>query len=367
MNGPDILDQNRNLLANLIMERGNDIPRFAPLNINPWLASSLLQKAIRRGREDLALGAAATLLQTSPDRLWRRLCVVSFEDVGVADFDTVSLVMAGLTGKHWRSKNGGEWAVASYLIGRMCRTIKCRATDDLAYVCELHPDYEQARLELINKPIPELLEIIAGKCALPERALALWFAIGTHRCRSKVLQERTGDPHGVLDALCERGYPETIIEVCRTGLTKSGEIMAPFLILLWRELQKTTSHSEPDSLPEEEMIGEVPVWAYDMHTREGKQAIAQFLKMDCETVRWLSGLVPPAKRNHLLGNMIFSVEGGLVDRRLRWKAGDRLRNMVHIEVGGIAPKDMKEGLELLRIDLPKLNEARRQVVAENVG
>ena len=43
-----------------------------PLTISPWVAMSLLQKAIRRGRKDLALRAAATLLKGSPERLWRR-------------------------------------------------------------------------------------------------------------------------------------------------------------------------------------------------------------------------------------------------------------------------------------------------------
>ena len=116
LNGNLILDQNQTQLAEQILERGNDIPGFDPLGISPWVAMSLMQKAIRRGREDLALRAAATLLRDSPDRLWRRLCVTAFEDIGVADFDTVSLVMAGLTGKHWRSKNGGDWPIASYLI-----------------------------------------------------------------------------------------------------------------------------------------------------------------------------------------------------------------------------------------------------------
>ena len=48
---------------------------------------SLMQKAIRRGREEIALRAAATLLRDSPDRLWRRCGVTAFEDIGVADLD----------------------------------------------------------------------------------------------------------------------------------------------------------------------------------------------------------------------------------------------------------------------------------------
>ena len=43
------------------------------MDASPWLAMSAMQKAIRRGREDLALGAAATLLRDAPDKLWRRI------------------------------------------------------------------------------------------------------------------------------------------------------------------------------------------------------------------------------------------------------------------------------------------------------
>src|SRR4051812_44974727 len=55
-------------------------PRSPTLDISPYLAMSLLQKAIRRGRSQLALNAGATLLQQSPERLWRRLSCIAFED-----------------------------------------------------------------------------------------------------------------------------------------------------------------------------------------------------------------------------------------------------------------------------------------------
>jgi replication-associated recombination protein RarA len=89
------------------------------LDVSPWVAMSLLQKAIRRGHEDLAQRAAGTLLLTSPERLWRRLGCIAFEDIGVADFETVSLVTAALAGKRFRATCGGEWPVASFI---MCKT-----------------------------------------------------------------------------------------------------------------------------------------------------------------------------------------------------------------------------------------------------
>jgi hypothetical protein len=365
MNGTHILKQYRSQLTREALESRGDSPSFNPLNINPWLAMSLMQKGIRRGREELALRAAASLLSTSPERLWRRIGITVFEDIGVADFEAVAIVTAALKGKVFRAEIGGEWAVASYLVRRMCKTIKCRAADDLLYVCELHRAVEQARLDLTFKPIPELIDRIAGRGALPIRALALWFAIGTDRCRSDVLRQRKGDPYPVMDALCERGFPDTVVEICREGLRKTNEMLAPFVILLWREVQRSARHVEPDDLPPEELIGEVPGWAYDMHVREGNQAMARFLEEDCDTARWIAARIPAGKRVRFLGGILFRVESGLVDRRLRWETGDTLRRMADFECQGLEPDDVAEVMHLLRQDLPKLNEARRHVTGSN--
>jgi hypothetical protein len=86
MNGPEILHLIRHDLQRAIACRGRP-PTLRPLDISPWLAMSVLQKAIRRGREDLALSAAATLMRDAPDRLWRRIGCVAYEDVGVASLE----------------------------------------------------------------------------------------------------------------------------------------------------------------------------------------------------------------------------------------------------------------------------------------
>jgi hypothetical protein len=71
VNNLDILAQHREQLIVSVCARSEQ-PEFQPLNISPWLAMSLLQKAVRRGHAALARRAAATLLRDSPDRLWRR-------------------------------------------------------------------------------------------------------------------------------------------------------------------------------------------------------------------------------------------------------------------------------------------------------
>jgi hypothetical protein len=190
MNGPVILNNAREQLADEIFSYREPIP--APLNISPWVAMSLLQKAIRRGESELAQQAAATLLLIAPDRLWRRCGAAAFEEVGVADLQTVSLVTAALAGKRYRATIGGEWKAASFIVDRMTKVPKCRAADDLLLTADSHPHYQRARADLATKTTAELIRIATGEAALPVRALAAWYAVGTHPRQTKGLSARPG-------------------------------------------------------------------------------------------------------------------------------------------------------------------------------
>ena len=192
MNGPVILNNARESLADEIF--GYREPKPAPLKISPWLAMSLLQKAIRRGEDQLAQRAAATLLLIAPDRLWRRCGAAAFEEVGVADLQTVSLVTAALAGKRYRATIGAEWKVASFIVDRMTKARKCRAADDLLLTADSHPLFRKARIDLAAKSTGELIHIATGDAALPVRALATWYAVGTHPRQTKHLSARRGEP-----------------------------------------------------------------------------------------------------------------------------------------------------------------------------
>ena len=54
-----------------------------------WILTSLLQKAIRRGRVDYAVAAADSLVALEPDYVASRLPVIAYEDIGVADLPTL--------------------------------------------------------------------------------------------------------------------------------------------------------------------------------------------------------------------------------------------------------------------------------------
>lgn len=58
-------------------------------------------------------------MSIAPDRLWRRCGAAAFEEIGVADLATVSLVTAALAGRRFRATLGGEWKIASASVERL--------------------------------------------------------------------------------------------------------------------------------------------------------------------------------------------------------------------------------------------------------
>ncbi len=110
-----------------------------PLIADRYVALSAMQKAIRRGHEELALRAAANLIIGGPHAIWRRLGIVAFEDIGVGNIDAVGWATVLVGKPEVRKRLGGEWKVMNSLIRVLCRSAKCRATDDLVHLIERDP------------------------------------------------------------------------------------------------------------------------------------------------------------------------------------------------------------------------------------
>ncbi len=359
MNGPEIITDIKQKFASAI--GAWEPPPFEPLAISPWLAAALLQKSIRRGEENFAVRAAASLLQVAPDRLWRRCGGIVAEDIGLGDTDVLAIVAAALSGKRFRAGFGGEWRVVSFIVSKMVTATKCRASDDLLMTAERHPSLADARREFAMLSTRELLHIATASASLPERALATWYALGTGHRPSPWLRPRRGEPNIVFDHLCEIDLPHTLVEIGRELFRRTGEPLGPFLALLAPQRQVEITTVADDDIPPVVMIGQLPSWAYDRYSRDGLACLQLFLRGNSETARWVRSHVAATKRLDFIGDVLFRVEGQITRQRLRWPTAAELQRLVDLECHpNIA--DATEILGLMRADLPSLNQVRVELL-----
>lgn len=358
-----IQEQCKTELAAEMVGRRTATPRAIPLPVSPWMAMSLLQKSIRRGEVGFALQAAATLLHSDPERLWRRLICAAYEDIGLGDVNAVALVNGAVTGKLFRRSLGGDWAVASLIVERLAMTRKCRAADDLLMVLQVHPGYETERLSLTNEATPELMQYANKGADIIIRGVAICYALGTDRWQPEGLRKRRGEPAYVFQYLLDAGYPHCVLELARTGFNRVREPLSALMSLVSPTCPSSSDAVEnDDDITPTQMVGAVPIWALDQYTREGKQSLRQFLSRDTSITRFILNNVAPSQRLKFLGGLLFRIEGGLLRRRLQWQSGQSLRYSMEVEANGCGIDDATEGLLLLRQDIELLNQERRNAI-----
>jgi hypothetical protein len=158
--------------------------------------------------------------------------------------------------------------------------------------------------------------------------------------------------------LAKAGFSKPVVQIAREGFRKVGEVLSPLVLLLHPLGEHETATIEHDELPPEVMIGDVPGWALDVYSREGRAALHAFLQGTTKTAQWIRDHVLAQARVGFLGTIVFRIEGGLVRSRLRWPTADKLRRLVDLECNGRHCCDASEVLALMRRDLPFLNEVR---------
>ena len=337
-----------------------------PLAADRYIALSALQKAIRRGEEELALRAAMNLMIGGPHAIWRRLGIIAFEDIGVANIDAVGWVTVVIGKPDVRQRLGGEWKVADFLIRTLCRSAKCRATDDLVHLIERDPALAEMRDEL---PGPSLRDRIraATSCTggIEAQGLATWFAIGTDKIASFALTPVSGCPENTFDALRDADYPGSAVEIGRMGLKRTACIIAAMFPLLYqaRGAEEHSTHDDP--FPADTMIGPVPSWVFDMHTRGGLAAFGRYRRRSERMKAFLAEHADPsANLNRLVGGLVFHIESGLVTKRLVWGEGTRLRHAADMTQPGLPPEVVPEAFSILRDEIGLLNRCRAETAPD---
>lgn len=150
-------------------------PPVEALHCNRWIASSALQKAIRRSEVGIACRAALTLHKQDRAKAWRRLIAIACEDVGPADIDLVLQTVAAAVSPGWHASYGEDRAIVS-IVCRLAAAPKDRSADYLMWVAAEHPDQRETRAVCSRASVSECLSMVTDLSrSLPDRAVAAWF------------------------------------------------------------------------------------------------------------------------------------------------------------------------------------------------
>lgn len=298
-----------------------------PLAIDHWLASSLLQKAIRRGNADLAASAALTLYKVRGTSIWRRLMVIAFEDVGIGCIEAVCDTVTLATDRSARTAAGEETAVVACLARRLAYAPKDRSSDYLMGAAQHHPELEVTRHRAGSASLTDRLAMISEPgLPLTMRALAAWYASGLDRADEKRLGR--ADLAGVLQAYCRLGASERLANATAIAAKRTREpitILLPLIELASRANGRRSVRSE--AMRRSPLIGDIPAYAYDKHTRIGKQAISIFARENDEVRTCLEKHLPEFRHRGAAAVAAFYADASPVLRRLDWDHSDSLERM----------------------------------------
>lgn len=347
------------VIEQLAEQRQYDRP--APLAIPIYGVLALLQKSCRRNEIAFALSAASTLLDQSPDRLFRRLAAIATEDVGHADLSVVEIVVSGASSKTLRKRLGGDWQVAASLVSVLCRSAKDRSADDCYVVARNHAELADLRASVAKLSAIELIDLLRDHRALFTRAMAAWRAAGADWSERNDVFGRP-NPKAVFEALHDTGTSAATATLAARAFAQTREAL-PLVLAALEPLRPAGALEEVDDDFPPVSVGRdgLPLWRHDKFSHAGIAALNAFLGRSCEFNRWVRDHIEHRQRLRFAGEALFRVESGLCLRRVQYPAALTLRCLADEGFHGLRLSDPQEPLRLLHNDLPLLDEVRHEL------
>jgi hypothetical protein len=329
-----------------------------PIPADPWVISSLLQKSIRRGEIEIARRAALTLSKHRGAAIWPRLIVIAFEDIGIGSVGAVTMTVAASDDSAWRRAHGGDVRLAVAVAGILAQAPKDRSADYLGGAKD-HPLLAGFAQEMASaSPATRLSRIGSRALDLPHRAVAALLASG--------IATRNGDRHAVLSAFHNLGVPESLVVATSIAAAKTREAITAMVPLIWLAARESKRQVCNYPVPPRVDAVEMPLYALDMHTRLGREAIWRFTRENTEVRSCLARCVPEPCWRRAAYVTAFYVDGGPIARRLLWDQSEALeafgieRDLLH---AGVPAEGIQPLLAAMRANLEHLNELRAQVLA----
>ncbi len=319
--------------------------------LDRWTAASLLQKAIRRSEVQYAWIATNKFLELNDRAFWRRLAIIVWEDVCFGDLELCAAVTAIAGSKRLRKELGNDLTIAMYLVRKLCQAPKNRLTDDLITVIEHGRRIEHLRERLGSTDAAGLNGFIypSGR-DIYHRAIAAWYKAGTIRFPSDQLLSRAGNIDDYFDGFCRCDAPTDLIDLCRVAVRRTQIILPIFVPLLWNKWCEGGKHSiiRTDQIPSHHMVGAIPSFTFDMHTRAGRRYIHSLGEQDSELAFFLCSELPSRLRRPFLRELYFKISSSLCARRQIWSATEQIHDDANTSACNLPAEIVKTGIGLLK-------------------
>jgi len=333
--------------------------RQTPLFLrDPWLASSLLQKAIRRGEIELAEQAATALLRLRGSPTWRRFIVIAIEDVGIAALEVLSEVVSICSDRQYRGRLRGDEEAARYLARKLACAPKDRSADLLMSAIRHHLSLETTRKEVAALlPHERLAWVEDPSKSLYEKSAAAWPANGVRY---------TANELGLsLSLFGNLGAPQELIETVAGAESRTREPFCALLPLLWLTASRGLSNKTACSLPPTRTVGGVPLWTLDFHTRAGRAAIQRFLRENELVRQALRGSVAHNRYTEASYLAAFYTDAASCTLCLDWSLSTEIEQLgmeADFAHAGVPPERVGPLLSLFKSQINHLNDIREEVL-----
>ncbi len=344
-------------------------PDFTPLRADHWIVSSILQKSIRRSDAVLAERAALSFLKVRGNALWRRFLTIAFEDVGAASAASVIRTVIACDSPQWRKNVGGDFKVAAFLARILAQAPKDRTSDYLICAAQRHPSLDTMREfsgTLSSEQRPYLV-MEEESFSLPQRAVLAWHASGIGWVGAETGKDSTMT--ALLDAFCRMRVPKTLAHVSCFAAERAKLPICIMVPLIWGAIFKKEQPTVEDMpVPASPVVGDIPLYALDKHTRLGKQAIRRFARENDAVRSLLEEFVPEYRQQEAACVSVFYGDAMPIAHRLIWSQthemetlgleSDLLRDGVPME--GIVPL-----IKAVRENLDHLNDIRARIFTQS--
>ena len=327
-----------------------------------WLASSLLQKAIRRDEPDLAWLAASHLLENYPAYFWRRLPVIAMEDIGVGDLDVTMMAILAGSNTRLRVELGGCLLTATALIELMCAATKDRSTDDLFDVVSRCPNLREERIATFEA---EQLEDLFKRDPLGGGVLTftnlMFVLVGniddlpTSGIKKKVWAD------AIHRDVSEKTSME-LEEAALLGLKTTGSILAPMLFAVGCHVQIDCPVID-DVFPDSPKDTAIPTWALGQHTRVGLDGFRRYIGRSQRIHALLSEAADGSvSRPKTIGGLVYRLDCGQMRHRRDCKLAADLKEQATHLGWGIPDAAVPEALSILSDEFDLVNACRAEAL-----